>query len=228
MRVCQTSKLARARSPSWCKPNKTNSRARARSLSLEVSVWLPAFFEADASEAVLATAHAYWTRVFAALPRLDHLFVPGGDPGGRAAPELFAIVARMSALAKATYPACKVWVSSQYGLACSVDLGLLEARDREMAMWRGRIERAHHRASPPTPLGRPRPPRETWRPLEREAAFFAELARPEVAAAVDGVVYGPWSAVPIDEFRARVPACAVFVCLSSGRSLAHSGQPAKK
>ena len=46
---------------------------------------------------------------------------------------------------------------------------------------------------------------EPWRPSERLDGWFEELKTPRVKAFLDGVVYGPLSALPLDEFVARVP-----------------------
>lgn len=46
---------------------------------------------------------------------------------------------------------------------------------------------------------------EPWIPSERLDGWFEELGTPRVKAFLDGVVYGPWSALPLDEYVARVP-----------------------
>ena len=131
-------------------------------LDLNVSVWFPAFQQEPLEQ---------WKRVFSSLSRLDVLFVPGGDPGGRPPDELFRIVAQQAQFVRANYfPELEVWVSSQYGLGCSVDLGL------------------------------------NWNPRQRLEEWLALLEEPRVEAFLTGVVYSPWTAMPLEEFRARVPA----------------------
>lgn len=131
-------------------------------LDLQVSMWFPNFPGSD---------EAHWQTVFSSLKRLDSLFVPGGDPGGLTPSDLFDGVERKAAFLRANFfPDVSVWVSSQYGLGVSVDLGL-----------------------------------EPWVPSERLDGWFEELKTPRVKAFLDGVVYGPWSALPLDQYVARVP-----------------------
>jgi len=94
-------------------------------LDVNVSMWYPAFFKNYDDPDTSIKAEAHWNEIFSSLKRLDVLFVPGGDPGGRAAPEFFNVVERQSKFLRSRFfPACEVWVSSQYGLSTSVDLGL--------------------------------------------------------------------------------------------------------
>jgi len=52
-------------------------------------------------------------RVFAKLKRLDHVFVPGGDPGHLEPDVLFNWLMKMSAVLHKTHPNAKIWVSPQ-------------------------------------------------------------------------------------------------------------------
>ncbi|MCA9781509.1 MAG: hypothetical protein KC800_32550, partial [Candidatus Eremiobacteraeota bacterium] len=47
---------------------------------------------------------------------------------------------------------------------------------------------------------------EPWIPSQRLDGWFEELKTPRVKAFLTGVVYGPWSALPLDQFTTRVPA----------------------
>ena len=86
-------------------------------LDLRVSMWYPAFlknwyFDEEKKKEVIAI----WDEVFSHLKRFDVLFVPGGDPGGRPAEELFAIVEMQARHVRSKwFPKCEVWVSTQYG-----------------------------------------------------------------------------------------------------------------
>ncbi|MEQ6118133.1 alpha-glucuronidase family glycosyl hydrolase [Reichenbachiella sp. MALMAid0571] len=51
--------------------------------------------------------------VFSKLPRLDHLFVPGGDPGDLEPKILFQWMEKEAAILKQYHPNAKVWVSPQ-------------------------------------------------------------------------------------------------------------------
>lgn len=85
-------------------------------LGLKVSLWFPAFQDSPEEQ---------WETVFSSLRRLDALFVPGGDPGGRPPSEFFRIVEQQALYLRDKYfPKAEIWVSSQYGLGVSVDLGL--------------------------------------------------------------------------------------------------------
>ena len=54
-----------------------------------------------------------WRQVFAALPRLDAVFVPGGDPGHTPPRNLMAMLARQVPGLRAHHPDAEVWISPQ-------------------------------------------------------------------------------------------------------------------
>src|SRR5262249_41565478 len=54
-----------------------------------------------------------WAEVFKALPRLDAVFVPGGDPGGTPPALLFALLEKQTANVRKFHPKCQMWVSAQ-------------------------------------------------------------------------------------------------------------------
>mmetsp|Transcript_9764 Transcript_9764/g.19174 ORF Transcript_9764/g.19174 Transcript_9764/m.19174 type:complete len:981 (+) Transcript_9764:1019-3961(+) len=143
-------------------------------LDINVSMWYPAFFKSYDTEENIQAAQEHWSCIMSNLERLDVLFVPGGDPGGRPANEFFnAVELQAKFIRERFFSQVQVWVSSQYGLSTSVDLGLTEP----------------------------------WVPLVQEQLWVEMLRTPRVQSFLNGVVYGPWSCVPIDEFRAQVPAC---------------------
>jgi hypothetical protein len=51
--------------------------------------------------------------IFSKLPRLDHVFVPGGDPGDLEPDVLFAFMAKEAAVLQKYHPKAKMWVSPQ-------------------------------------------------------------------------------------------------------------------
>eukprot|EP00392_Amoebophrya_sp_AT5.2_P007632 g7647.t1 len=52
-------------------------------LDIMVSIWYPAFFPSyDEKSGALDRAKQHWALIMRQLPRLDFLFIPGGDPGG--------------------------------------------------------------------------------------------------------------------------------------------------
>lgn len=48
-----------------------------------------------------------------AMPRLDAIYVPGGDPGHTAPKYLFPLVAKQAAILQRYHPGAKVWISAQ-------------------------------------------------------------------------------------------------------------------
>src|SRR5262249_58647580 len=54
-----------------------------------------------------------WAEAFKALPRLDAIFVPGGDPGHTSPKVLFDLLEKQTANARKFHPKCEMWVSAQ-------------------------------------------------------------------------------------------------------------------
>lgn len=138
-------------------------------IDVMVSIWYPAFFVDYSDKETMEKAISHWKTIFGALARLDKLFVPGGDPGGRD-PKIFLEIVEKQAdfMRKNFFPKAEVWVSSQFGLAISGDLQLAP-----------------------------------WNPKEYETRFYESLN--EAKTWLTGVVYGPWTADPIEVFRKNVP-----------------------
>ncbi|CAD7968262.1 unnamed protein product [Amoebophrya sp. A25] len=155
-------------------------------LDIMVSIWYPAFFMDYSAGPALEAAKKHWELIFSHLPRLDVLFVPGGDPGGHPPEVLLRHIAkeqseffiqqrqRMLGTQRREPIFFETWVSTQFGLSHSVDLDT-----------------------------------EKWQPREREDSFFDILEKhgEELAtkANLKGIVYGPWSSYAYTEFRDRVP-----------------------
>ena len=51
--------------------------------------------------------------MFKRLPRIDAVFVPGGDPGHTRAAALFALLEKQTASLRQYHPQAKMWVSPQ-------------------------------------------------------------------------------------------------------------------
>jgi len=80
---------------------------------LNVSVWYPAMREgADDPEVVEATL-AQWREVLGALPRVDAILVPGGDPGRSHPRDLFPFLEKAAAVVREFHPKAEMWVSPQ-------------------------------------------------------------------------------------------------------------------
>ncbi len=80
---------------------------------LNVSVWYPAM-DPDYSKAeTVAAAVSEWAEVFRKLPRLDAIFVPGGDPGHTEPKYLMALLEKQAASLRRFHPKAEVWISPQ-------------------------------------------------------------------------------------------------------------------
>jgi hypothetical protein len=83
------------------------------SYGLDVWVWYPAMDRDYADPATLESALREWGDVFRRLPRIDAVFVPGGDPGHTAPQPLMALLARETAVLHRYHPHAQMWVSPQ-------------------------------------------------------------------------------------------------------------------
>ncbi len=80
---------------------------------MDVWVWYPAL-DADYSRpATVAAALNEWGEVFQKLPRLDAVFVPGGDPGHTKPGVLMALLEKQAANLRRYHPRAQMWVSPQ-------------------------------------------------------------------------------------------------------------------
>ncbi len=80
---------------------------------LDVWVWYPAMDRDYTDPKTTAFALKEWGAVFAALPRLDAVFVPGGDPGHTAPTALFDLLEKQTANLHRHHPRARMWVSAQ-------------------------------------------------------------------------------------------------------------------
>lgn len=85
----------------------------ADSYGLDVWIWYPAL-DADYNDPkTVAFALDEWATVFKALPRLDAVLVPGGDPGATPPAPLMALLEKQTANLKRSHPKATMWVSPQ-------------------------------------------------------------------------------------------------------------------
>ena len=63
--------------------------------------------------ATVRRALAEWREVFAALPRIDAVFIPGGDPGSTPASLLLALAERQKASLHDLHPRAQMWIAPQ-------------------------------------------------------------------------------------------------------------------
>ena len=80
---------------------------------LDVSIWYPAMDKDYSDPATVAAALTEWDAVFRKLPRLDAVFVPGGDPGHTPPPVLMPFLARVAEVLHRSHPRATIWVSPQ-------------------------------------------------------------------------------------------------------------------
>jgi len=80
---------------------------------LDVWIWYPAL-DADYSKPeTVEFALKEWADVFRRLPRIDHVFVPGGDPGHTAPEYLMPLLEKQTANLRKYHPKAKMWVAPQ-------------------------------------------------------------------------------------------------------------------
>lgn len=80
---------------------------------LAVWIWYPAMDRDYADPATVEFALREWGEVFAKLPRIDAVFVPGGDPGHTQPRHLLALLEKQAAVLQRTHPRAQMWVSPQ-------------------------------------------------------------------------------------------------------------------
>ena len=85
----------------------------AQEYGLECWVWYPAMDPDYANPATVATALLEWGEVFRRLPRIDAVFVPGGDPGHTEPRHLLAMLEKQTANLRKFHPKATMWVSPQ-------------------------------------------------------------------------------------------------------------------
>ena len=80
---------------------------------LDVWIWYPAMDKDYSDPATVAAALQEWDEVFRRLPRLDAVFVPGGDPGHTAPAVLMPFLAKVAEVLHRSHPRATMWVSPQ-------------------------------------------------------------------------------------------------------------------
>ena len=80
---------------------------------LDVWIWYPAMDRDYADPATMESALREWGEVFRQLPRIDAVFVPGGDPGHTAPQHVMALLAKETEVLHRYHPRAKLWVSPQ-------------------------------------------------------------------------------------------------------------------
>jgi hypothetical protein len=79
----------------------------------DVWIWYPALDKDYGDPKQVEFALKEWSEVFAKLPRINAIFVPGGDPGHTQPRHLMALLERQTASLRKHHPKAEMWVSPQ-------------------------------------------------------------------------------------------------------------------
>jgi hypothetical protein len=85
----------------------------ANEYGLDVSIWYPAMDKDYSDPATVDFAVKEWAEVFRRLPRIDAVFVPGGDPGHTQPKYMFALLEKQTANLRKFHPKAQMWLSPQ-------------------------------------------------------------------------------------------------------------------
>jgi hypothetical protein len=85
----------------------------ADSYGLDVWIWYPAMDEDYSDPGTVQSALKEWAIVFSKLPRIDAVFVPGGDPGHTQPRYLMALLEKQAENLHRFHPKAQMWVSPQ-------------------------------------------------------------------------------------------------------------------
>jgi hypothetical protein len=85
----------------------------ADSYDMDVWVWYPAMDPDYGDPATVESALKEWAHIYQILPRLDAIFVPGGDPGHTPPKPMLAFLEKQKAVLKKYHPKAQMWMSPQ-------------------------------------------------------------------------------------------------------------------
>ncbi|MCA9449158.1 MAG: hypothetical protein KC931_18715, partial [Candidatus Omnitrophica bacterium] len=80
---------------------------------LDVWIWYPAMDRDYSDPDTVEFALKEWEEVYAALPRIDRIFVPGGDPGHTQPKYLMNLLEKQTEVLHRHHPNAEMWVSPQ-------------------------------------------------------------------------------------------------------------------
>ena len=80
---------------------------------LDVWVWYPAMDPDYADPATVESALKEWAHIYEVVPRIDAIFVPGGDPGHTAPQPMFAFLEKQKSSLRRFHPKGQMWMSPQ-------------------------------------------------------------------------------------------------------------------
>ena len=85
----------------------------ANEYGIDVWIWYPAMDRDYSDPATVDFALKEWAEVFRRLPRIDAVFVPGGDPGHTPPKYLMALLEKQTASLHHFHPSAQMWMSPQ-------------------------------------------------------------------------------------------------------------------
>jgi len=85
----------------------------AADYGLDVWIWFPAIDDDYADEKTVDAALVEWGEVFRSLPKIDVVFVPGGDPGDTHPAILLPFMEKQKKNLNRYHPKAQIWVSPQ-------------------------------------------------------------------------------------------------------------------
>jgi hypothetical protein len=85
----------------------------ANEYGIDVWVWYPAMDRDYSDPVTVEFALKEWAEVFRRLPRIDAIFVPGGDPGHTQPKYLMALLEKQTASLHRFHPKAQMWMSPQ-------------------------------------------------------------------------------------------------------------------
>ncbi len=85
----------------------------ADSYGLDVWIWYPAMDPNYADPATVESALKEWAHIFEILPRIDAVFVPGGDPGHTEPSAMLAFLEKQKTNLRRYHSKAQMWVSPQ-------------------------------------------------------------------------------------------------------------------
>ena len=91
----------------------TEQSRLADAYGLDVWIWYPAMDRDYTDPATIEFALKEWGEVFRALPRIDAVLVPGGDPGDTRPRVLLPFLEKQTANLRRYHPKAQMWVSGQ-------------------------------------------------------------------------------------------------------------------
>ncbi len=85
----------------------------AKEYGLQCWIWYPAMDPDYSKPTTVEAALREWAEVFRQLPRIDAVFVPGGDPGHTEPRYLMSLLEKQTASLRKYHPKATMWVSPQ-------------------------------------------------------------------------------------------------------------------